>query len=82
MTDRICEPCGEPIVDGEPDPCLGRIEGVEGACCGHGDHTKAYVALRTVAGHSVVWSDGFTKWVSENDHMVWRDDLSLRVRPA
>lgn len=29
----------------EPDPCLGELPGVAGACCGHGDPSKAYVSF-------------------------------------
>lgn len=29
----------------EPDPCLGRLEGVLGGCCGHGDQKKAYLTF-------------------------------------
>lgn len=29
----------------EPDPCLGELPGVLGACCGHGDPKVAYVTF-------------------------------------
>ncbi len=29
----------------EPDPCLGELPGVVGACCGHGDSKKAYMSF-------------------------------------
>lgn len=29
----------------EPDPCLGLLPGVKGACCGHGDESKAYIVF-------------------------------------
>lgn len=28
-----------------PDPCIGRIPGVRGACCGHGKTSDAYVVF-------------------------------------
>lgn len=33
---RPCALCRQPCALGEPDPCLGFIPGVRGACCGHG----------------------------------------------
>lgn len=40
----ICNKCRQEYLAGqEPDPCLGEIPGVVGACCGHGKKTKAYV---------------------------------------
>lgn len=29
----------------EPDPCIGALPGVLGACCGHGNRDIAYVAF-------------------------------------
>lgn len=31
----------------EPDPCLGELPGVVGACCGHGNQKIAYVSFHT-----------------------------------
>lgn len=45
---RICAHCGLAWGESLHDPCLGRIEGVSHACCGHGDPEKAYMEL--VAG--------------------------------
>src|SRR5512142_3377383 len=45
--ERPCGLCG--LVADEwlgPDPCLGLINGVAAACCGHGDTNEAYVVLR------------------------------------
>lgn len=42
---RSCPKCNMmPIEDGEYDidPCLGKLEGVQGACCGHGKN-KGYI---------------------------------------
>ncbi len=39
---RTCDLCGEAIQDDSPDPCIGFLDGVEGACCGHGG-PDAYV---------------------------------------
>lgn len=33
--DRPCGRCGLFVIDGQPDPCWGRLPGVEAACCGH-----------------------------------------------
>jgi len=41
-----CRQCRRWYVPGdEPDPCLGTLEGVAGACCGHGNDKIAYVAF-------------------------------------
>ena len=29
----------------EPDACIGRLPGVRGACCGHGDPDEAYICM-------------------------------------
>lgn len=34
--ERSCIRCGLTAAPGGPDPCLGMIEGVTAACCGHG----------------------------------------------
>lgn len=39
---RHCAHCDKDWGESLHDPCLGRIEGVIQACCGHGDPTKAY----------------------------------------
>lgn len=40
----LCPKCGREYAPGEePDPCIGRLEGVSQACCGHGKQHKAYV---------------------------------------
>lgn len=31
----------------EPDPCLGRLPGVIGACCGHGKPADAHIEFET-----------------------------------
>lgn len=33
-----CPHCGAALAPGEPDACLGTIDGAAGACCGHGVH--------------------------------------------
>ena len=44
MTPVACPSCGKSYRPGEePDPCLGELPGVREACCGHGEHHKAYV---------------------------------------
>lgn len=40
-TCRSCRRWYEP--GDEPDPCLGRLPGVIGACCGHGKPREAHV---------------------------------------
>lgn len=43
---RPCKKCGEIFSgsnDGESDPCLGELPGVDNACCGHGVPTESYI---------------------------------------
>lgn len=47
--ERRCRACGAIWQGFGPDPCLGFIGGVEGACCGHGDTRWAYVIFRSGA---------------------------------
>jgi hypothetical protein len=43
---ETCAHCGGDRQNDKPDPCLGMLPGVAGACCGHGDPSRAYVMLR------------------------------------
>lgn len=40
---RPCAKCGKLSTLEEHDPCLGTLQGVNSACCGHGIHSEAYV---------------------------------------
>ena len=42
---RPCAKCGSlfTLGEGEVDPCLGTLPGVDNACCGHGIRSEAYV---------------------------------------
>ena len=40
---RRCGHCGLDNRADEHDPCLGQLEGVVNACCGHGRDAEAYV---------------------------------------
>lgn len=42
---RPCKKCGAkyPLGEREKDPCLGYLPGVDNACCGHGERSKAFV---------------------------------------
>ncbi|KKN87491.1 hypothetical protein LCGC14_0259460 [marine sediment metagenome] len=42
---RPCARCGQqtPLGEGEVDPCLGALPGVDNACCGHGVPSEAYI---------------------------------------
>ncbi|MGH1591146.1 hypothetical protein ACRBEV_25685 [Methylobacterium phyllosphaerae] len=42
---RPCAACRMPVVVGEPDPCIGTLPGVLGACCGHGGVESSYVCF-------------------------------------
>lgn len=39
----VCSVCKEKQIDGDYDPCIGKLIGVKNACCGHGDTKEAYV---------------------------------------
>ena len=44
--DRMCARCGKmPTIEGY-DACLGHLDNVESACCGHGA-TKPYIVSRS-----------------------------------
>ena len=38
-----CDKLFEGSYEGDPDPFLGNLPGVNNACCGHGDHSEAYI---------------------------------------
>ena len=40
---RPCKECGAVMKYGEPDACLGKLENVNGACCGHGNPKRRYI---------------------------------------
>jgi hypothetical protein len=40
-----CAICKLPHSPRHPDPCLGQLPGVRGACCGHGDKRAAYIGF-------------------------------------
>jgi hypothetical protein len=41
---RVCGHCGLGYGESLHDPCLGTLEGVVEACCGHGDESRRYVS--------------------------------------
>lgn len=41
--ERLCVKCGQPPTSEGYDACLGYIEGVKSACCGHGISDKCIV---------------------------------------
>lgn len=65
--ERPCHFCGLTAEPGGPDPCLGWIEGVHSACCGHG-----------VAEGWIGWDDACAVvWVGRN-----RSDARDRAEAA
>lgn len=43
---RPCKKCGKEFQgsnEGDPDPCLGNLPGVDNACCGHGEESMSYI---------------------------------------
>lgn len=54
---RACIKCNIMHEKDGPDPCLGMLDGVDFACCGHGDPLYEYVKAGTVRYDSVEeWS--------------------------
>lgn len=45
--DRACGYCGRPNTPEGHDGCLGKLPGVQNACCGHGNLKEAYVQFNT-----------------------------------
>lgn len=41
-TPRVCGACGLAWGESLHDPCLGPLQGITEACCGHGDPSRAY----------------------------------------
>ena len=46
---RPCKRCGKKFTlgEGEVDPCLGVLPGVDNACCGHGAKESSYIRFTT-----------------------------------
>lgn len=56
---RPCKKCGKsfPLGEGEVDPCLGILPGVDNACCGHGVTEYSYIRFLnglTVVGYEIL----------------------------
>lgn len=51
----------------EPDPCLGMLPGVIGACCGHGNEKVSYIAFE---GSTVV----IRPFTLERDNGIFRPE--------
>lgn len=55
--DVPCGSCNEKYTEEGHDPCLGTLEGVINACCGHGDTKTTYVQFEdksTIRGEKAV----------------------------
>lgn len=67
MTERRCESCDATVGGGRPDACLGFLDDVVFACCGHGPDNESramgYVKVRV---HSDFWR-AFTTWIRKVD---------------
>lgn len=62
--DRACTSCGLCVAHDQPDPCLGWLDGVDFACCSHGDEEYGYV----LDSNGVRWS--YLDWAKINH--TWR----------
>jgi len=61
---RPCKKCGklETLGEGEVDPCLSNLPGVDNACCGHGNPERSYIRFTNgviVEGFKVSYTE---KW--------------------
>jgi len=63
--EKACITCGEGHSGAHPDPCLGELPGVQGACCGHGDRADAYIG----------WENGCTIREFLVDDGSWKLDM-------
>ena len=60
LVDNKCLHCDKfGIIDGDEvyDPCIGKLEGVMNACCGHGHTRHAYVQFspeKRIAGQEAI----------------------------
>lgn len=66
---RPCKKCGElfTLGEGEVDPCLGVLPGVNNACCGHGIRDSSYIRFsngKVVEGFVVYNSNKGVLWCS------------------
>jgi len=52
---RVCAHCGLAYGESLHDPCLGTLEGVMEACCGHGDESRRYVSYADGRREGAVW---------------------------
>ena len=65
-----CQHCGADWKRGEePDPCLGYLPDVAGACCGHGDR-EPYVDLQAA------WNEAIAATAGHWEHERWRTIIS------
>lgn len=61
--DRACGHCGKSQTIEGHDGCLGTIEGVMNACCGHGVDNLAYIQL--LDGNIISGKYDVNKWICE-----------------
>jgi hypothetical protein len=55
---RHCDHCDKDWGESLHDPCLGHLDGVRQACCGHGDDSTAYIVFqdgRRIDGAKETW---------------------------
>lgn len=59
-----CKHCGKEVESFDSvDPCIGLIEGVDNACCGHGNEVFAYVSFKN--GETIRGKDAI-EWFRNN----------------
>ncbi len=62
-----CDWCDAVMRAGEPDACIGWVDGVREACCGHGTTSSAYVILDhggVLSGKPALLFLGLASWPS------------------
>lgn len=59
-----CKHCGREVESFDSvDPCIGHIQGVDNACCGHGSETFAYVSFEN---GEVIRGREAVEWLKSN----------------
>lgn len=64
---RPCAHCGLQFDQTERyavDPCYGRLEGVWGACCGHGNNKKQYIHTYDENARGLTFEQ-YTEWIKK-----------------
>lgn len=79
--EKECLVCGKGHSGAHPDPCLGELKGVTGACCGHGDRAHAYIGFENgTTIREFLVSTPFEVELDLTDYISDEDPEELRSR--